>query len=97
MSVGGALHRPHRAGAMARATTTDVMPFSKKWKDGFGDWRQELVFIGQGIDVPRLHRDLDIVEQRDCLAPDAWTELNGAATFDTRLCRTSLSERMHKR
>ena len=35
------------------------------WQQGIGDCRQELVFIGQHIDFPRLQRDLDV-----CLLDD---------------------------
>lgn len=38
----------------------------KHWDPQVGDCRQELVFIGQGIDFERLHAELD-----DCLLDDA--------------------------
>ncbi|WJN61719.1 zinc metallochaperone GTPase ZigA [Pseudomonas sp. SO81] len=49
-----------------------------KWHAGVGDCRQELVFIGQGIDFALLRRELD-----DCLltdvemaaGPEAWARL----------------------
>ncbi len=56
-----------------------------KWDGIVGDCRQELVFIGQGLDTQRLQRELD-----DCLlsaeeiaaGPLAWQALPGAAAFD---------------
>ncbi|QTI69085.1 GTP-binding protein [Gordonia polyisoprenivorans] len=47
-----------------------------KWEEPVGDCRQELVFIGQGIDPGRLRRDLDeclLTTAEIELGPDVWT------------------------
>ena len=47
----------------------------EKWDDLVGDCRQELVFIGQGVDWETLFRDLDacILTQEELeLGPDQW-------------------------
>lgn len=38
----------------------------EKWQEPFGDMRQELVFIGQGLDQARMRQALD-----DCLLSEA--------------------------
>ncbi|WP_374111606.1 GTP-binding protein [Pseudonocardia sp. ICBG1142] len=48
------------------------------WDDAVGDCRQELVFIGQGIDRDRLFADLDACLLTDAeigLGPDGWDAL----------------------
>lgn len=57
----------------------------EKWDERAGDCRQEIVFIGQQIDWPRLCQELD-----DCLltmseieaGPDQWRHLPGAQDFE---------------
>ncbi|MBL1307911.1 MAG: GTP-binding protein [Pseudomonas sp.] len=58
-----------------------------RWDSIVGDCRQELVFIGQGLDTHLLQSELD-----DCLlsaqeisdGPDNWRALPGAEAFDCR-------------
>ena len=55
-----------------------------KWHDIVGDCRQELVFIGQGLDLERLQRELDacLLSTEEILAgPQAWSGLPGAGAF----------------
>lgn len=63
-----------------------------KWDNIVGDCRQELVFIGQGLDTGVLQSELD-----DCLlsaqeiaeGPQRWRGLPGAAEFDGEALSTS--------
>ncbi|MDT4871728.1 putative metal chaperone YciC [compost metagenome] len=48
------------------------------WTPEVGDCRQELVFIGQGIDFQRLRAELDacLLEDHEmALGPDGWSLL----------------------
>ncbi|MHC5347347.1 zinc metallochaperone GTPase ZigA [Metapseudomonas furukawaii] len=48
------------------------------WRPEVGDCRQELVFIGQGIDFQRLTRDLDaclLDDEEMARGPEAWARL----------------------
>ncbi|WP_411380465.1 GTP-binding protein [Pseudomonas sp. MPB26] len=56
-----------------------------KWDGIVGDCRQELVFIGQGLDTHRLQRELDnclLSAEEIAAGPLAWQALPGAAAFD---------------
>ncbi|WP_231423294.1 GTP-binding protein [Pseudomonas sp. Leaf59] len=56
-----------------------------KWDSIVGDCRQELVFIGQGMDTDRLQRELDnclLSVEEIAAGPPAWQALPGAAAFD---------------
>ncbi|MEO8644055.1 GTP-binding protein [Pseudomonas sp.] len=58
-----------------------------KWHDITGDCRQEIVFIGQGLDLNALQRELDacLLTMEEILAgPEAWPALPGAISFDTQ-------------
>ncbi|NJJ56786.1 GTP-binding protein [Pseudomonas sp. B14(2022)] len=58
-----------------------------KWDSVVGDCRQELVFIGQGLDTDALQRELDtcLLSAREIAAgPLAWQALPGATAFDQR-------------
>ena len=58
-----------------------------KWDSTVGDCRQELVFIGQGLDIHALQRELDdclLSAQEIAAGPSAWQDLPGATTFDAR-------------
>ena len=49
----------------------------EKWEDPVGDCRQELVFIGQGINWESLFRDLDacvLTQEEIELGPDHWEQ-----------------------
>lgn len=61
-----------------------------KWEEPAGDCRQEIVFIGQGMDLAALQQALDAC----LLTPfeieaglSAWTELPGAAALDESAAR----------
>ncbi|VVO59086.1 Putative metal chaperone YciC [Pseudomonas fluorescens] len=57
-----------------------------KWDEVTGDCRQEIVFIGQGLDLEALRRELDacLLSSQEILAgPEAWPALPGATSFDT--------------
>ena len=56
-----------------------------KWDSIVGDCRQELVFIGQGLDTHALQRELDhclLSAQEIANGPSAWQALPGATAFD---------------
>ena len=59
----------------------------EKWQTPVGDCRQEIVFIGQGMDLAELKRALDAClltpEEIEAGIP-AWRGLPGAATFQVR-------------
>jgi G3E family GTPase len=58
----------------------------EKWDELAGDCRQEIVFIGQHIDWPRLTRELDacLLTMAEIEAgPDAWLHLSGAQDFES--------------
>jgi G3E family GTPase len=58
-----------------------------KWDNVVGDCRQELVFIGQGLDTEVLQRELDhcLLSTREIAAgPLAWQALPGATVFDSQ-------------
>ena len=57
-----------------------------KWDSVVGDCRQELVFIGQGLDTRVLQRELDhclLSAQEIAAGPLAWQALPAATAFDT--------------
>ncbi|MBP1315183.1 GTP-binding protein [Herbaspirillum sp. WGmk3] len=63
----------------------------EKWDALAGDCRQELVFIGQGIDWDLLTEELDaclLTTTEIEAGPDAWAQLYGAAAFDERASTT---------
>ncbi len=50
----------------------------RKWQEGVGDCRQELVFIGQNIDFALLRRELDeclLTDDELAAGPEAWQRL----------------------
>lgn len=56
-----------------------------KWDEHSGDCRQEIVFIGQGVDWQKLHSQLDaclltVAELTE--GPDMWRALDGAHRFE---------------
>jgi G3E family GTPase len=56
-----------------------------KWDDITGDCRQEIVFIGQGLDLDALQRQLDtclLTPEEIMAGPQAWPTLPGATSFD---------------
>lgn len=58
-----------------------------KWDDTVGDCRQEIVFIGQGLDIGALERELNdcLLSSDEILAgPDSWPVLPGATSFDAQ-------------
>lgn len=63
-----------------------------KWNSIVGDCRQELVFIGQDLDIPALQRELDhclLSVQEIAAGPSTWQTLPGATAFDTRAMAAS--------
>ena len=63
-----------------------------KWDSMVGDCRQELVFIGQGLDTQALQRELDrcLLSAREIAeGPSAWQSLSGVKAFDTRALSAS--------
>jgi G3E family GTPase len=56
-----------------------------KWCEETGDCRQEIIFIGQGVDAAELSRRLDecqlTIEEIE-KGPDSWLALPGAADLD---------------
>lgn len=58
-----------------------------KWHELTGDCRQEIVFIGQGLDLDTLQRELDacLLTPEEILAgPQSWPALPGATSFDAQ-------------
>lgn len=58
----------------------------EKWDEPVGDCRQEIVFIGQHIDWPRLTRELDacLLTMAEIEAgPATWPDLAGAQAFES--------------
>lgn len=58
-----------------------------KWDEITGDCRQEIVFIGQGIDLDILKRQLDaclLTPQEIMEGPHTWPALPGATSFDLK-------------
>lgn len=56
-----------------------------KWEEPAGDCRQEIVFIGQGMDVERLRQALDaclLTSAEIGAGPGAWRDLPGSEAFD---------------
>jgi len=56
-----------------------------KWDDIVGDCRQELVFIGQGLDLDALKEELDacLLSAQEIMAgPETWPAMQGATSFD---------------
>ena len=77
-SQAGGVARHGPAGLFWKAVPEDRWPedaeyraaIREKWQEPFGDMRQELVFIGQGLDKERLRADLDacLVSEDELLA-----------------------------
>lgn len=62
-----------------------------QWDSTVGDCRQELVFIGQGLDTDLLQRELDaclLSTDEIAAGPLAWLALPGAAAFDSAALST---------
>ncbi|MGM3386185.1 zinc metallochaperone GTPase ZigA [Stutzerimonas stutzeri] len=60
------------------ADTESREAIQRKWHEGSGDCRQELVFIGQNIDFDRLRAELDaclLSEHEWSLGPEHWLRL----------------------
>lgn len=58
-----------------------------KWDDITGDCRQEIVLIGQGIDLDILKQQLDaclLTPQEIMEGPQTWPTLPGATAFDLK-------------
>ena len=82
-SQAGGIARYGFAGMFWKATPKDNWPTDKEslstimsqWEEPFGDMRQELVFIGQGLDKEKMISDLDecLVSEDDLLF---WTTMN---------------------
>lgn len=51
---------------------------NKNWTETYGDRRQEIVFIGAGMEKEELCRILDdcLVDEEDQMDIEAWSELN---------------------
>ena len=85
-SQAGGIARHSPAGMFWKAVPEDRWPedaetralIQEKWVEPFGDMRQELVFIGQNMDFPRLRKELDacLLEDDELLAGQAlWRTL----------------------
>ena len=62
-----------------------------KWDETVGDCRQEIVFIGQGIDIPALQQALDaclLTPEEILCGPERWSSLEGAKAFDEQALPT---------
>jgi G3E family GTPase len=62
-----------------------VRAIQARWDISVGDCRQELVFIGQGIDLVTLQTELDaclLTPDEIGLGPQRWSTLPGASAFD---------------
>lgn len=86
-SQAGGIARYGFAGMFWKATPKDNWPTDKEslstimsqWEEPFGDMRQELVFIGQGLDKEKMISDLDecLVSEDDLLkGEEFWTTMN---------------------
>ena len=86
-SQAGGIARYGFAGMFWKATPKDNWPTDKEslstimsqWEEPFGDMRQELVFIGQGLDKEKMINDLDecLVSEDDLLkGEEFWTTMN---------------------
>jgi len=66
-----------------------------KWDSIVGDCRQELVFIGQGLDTQALQRELDrclLSAEEIATGPSAWPALPGGSAFDSRALSASQTQ-----
>ena len=86
-SQAGGIARYGFAGMFWKATPKDNWPTDKEslstimsqWEEPFGDMRQELVFIGQGLDKEKMISDLDecLVSEDDLLkGEEFWRTMN---------------------